>query len=199
MERPAALIAALILAGGRARRLGGIEKPLIRIGGLTILERILAALADDVASVALSANGEPARFSRFGLTVLPDGPYQGEGPLAGLLAGLEWAATLGAQDMLSLPGDTPFLPTGLASRLAPSPSVAVSGGRRHHLVALWPVGARQALAQRLARPGTRAVGAFAEEIGARGVEFSALPGDPFLNINTQADLARAQAIAEEAL
>jgi molybdenum cofactor guanylyltransferase len=192
MVRPAALI----LAGGRAERLGGAEKPLIRIGGRTILERILAALGDDVAAVALSANGDPSRYSRFGLPVLPDGPFAGQGPLAGLLAGLDWAATLGAAELLSLPGDTPFLPPGLAARLAPAPAVAASGSRRHHLVALWPVTARTSLAARLAAPGSRAVAAFAVTLGPRVVEFPASPYDPFLNINTPDDLARGQAIAE---
>ncbi len=194
MERPAALI----LAGGHAERLGGTEKPLIRIGGLTILERILAALADDIAWVALSANGDPARFSRFGLPVLPDGPFAGLGPLAGLLAGLDWASARGATELLSLPGDTPFLPPGLAARLAPAPAVAASGGRRHHLVALWPVAARTALAARLAAPGPRAVAAFAATLGPRVVAFPAAPHDPFLNVNTPADLAGARAIAEAA-
>ena len=195
IDRPAALI----LAGGRAERLGGAEKPLILLGGQTILERILAALADDVAAVALSANGDPARFARFGLPVLPDGPFAGEGPLAGLLAGLDWAAALGAAALLTVPGDTPFLPAHLAPRLAPAPAVAASFGRLHHLVALWPVAARAALAARLAAPGPRAVAAFAATLAPRVVEFhvepAGSPRDPFLNINTPADLARAIAAA----
>ena len=199
-DRPAALI----LAGGRAERLGGAEKPLLVLGGQTILERILAALADDVAAVALSANGDPARFARFGLPVLPDGPFAGEGPLAGLLAGLDWAAAFGAAALLTVPGDTPFLPTRLASRLAPAPAVAASAGRRHHLVALWPVAARASLAARLAASGPRAVAAFAATLRPRVVEFDVesrvespgVPRDPFLNVNTQADLALARAIAE---
>ncbi len=191
MERPAALI----LAGGRAERLGGVEKPLIRIGRRTVLERILASLGDTPGAVALSANGDPMRFSSFGLPVLPDGRFAGEGPLAGLLAGLDWAAALGAAALLSVPGDTPFLPAKLALRLAPAPAVAASGGRVHHLIALWPVDARHALARHLATPGKRAVAAFAAGLGMRVVAFPAGSGDPFLNINTSADLARAQAIA----
>jgi len=160
-----------------------------------------------VAAIALSANGDPARFSRFGLPVLPDGPFAGEGPLAGLLAGLDWAAALGAAALLTVPGDTPFLPARLAPRLAPAPAVAASFGRLHHLVALWPVAARAALAARLAAPGPRAVAAFAATLAPRVVEFDVEsraesragspggPRDPFLNINTPADLARAIAEA----
>jgi molybdenum cofactor guanylyltransferase len=193
MGRPAALI----LAGGTGRRLGGVEKPLLPLAGRTVLERIVAALGDDVAAVALSANGDRARFAKLGLPVLPDGPFQGEGPLAGLLAGLDWAAGLGATALLSVPGDTPFLPAGLATALAPPPACAASGGRRHHLVALWPVAARGALRLRLGVPGPRAVARFADEIELRVVEFPIRPWDPFFNINTPDDLAHARAIAGE--
>ncbi|MDA8050804.1 MAG: NTP transferase domain-containing protein [Rhodospirillales bacterium] len=192
MGRPAALI----LAGGKALRLGGVEKPLLGIGGRTLLARILAALGESVAAVAISANGDPARFSRFGLPVLADGPFEGEGPLAGVLAGLDWAGGIGVESLLSVPGDTPFLPAGLAAALAPPPAVAASGGRRHHLAALWPLSARDALRRRLTAPGPRAVAAFADAIGVRVVPFACAPWDPFLNINTPADLAEAEAIAE---
>ncbi|HWA80514.1 MAG TPA: molybdenum cofactor guanylyltransferase MobA [Acetobacteraceae bacterium] len=187
--------AALILAGGRAERLGGAEKPLLPIGERTILERILTVIADETSAVALSANGDPARFASFGLPVLPDGRFFGQGPLAGLLAGLEWAASLGAATLLSIPGDTPFLPKRLATRLAPAPSFAASGGRAHYLVALWPLTVRAALAERLTVPGPRSVARFAAEIGSRIVEFPAEPqSELFFNINTPADLARARAM-----
>jgi molybdenum cofactor guanylyltransferase len=189
--------AALILAGGTGRRLGGVEKPLLPLAGRTVLERIVTVLGDSVAAVALSANGDPLRFAAFGLPVLPDGPFQGEGPLAGLLAGLDWAAGLGATALLSVPGDTPFLPAGLAAALDPPPAAAASGGRRHHLVALWPVAAREMLRLRLGVPGPRAVARFADAIGLRVVEFPMHLWDPFFNINTPDDLAHARAIAEE--
>jgi len=187
--------AALILAGGRAERLGGAEKPLLSLGKRTVLDRILIAIAGEISAVALSANGDPARFASYSLPVLPDGRFSGQGPLAGLLAGLEWAAALGAADLLSIPGDTPFLPSGLAARLAPAPSVAASGGRAHYLVALWPLTARVALTERLTAPGPRSVAGFAAEIGSRIVEFPAeATHELFFNINTPADLARARAM-----
>ena len=192
-------VCALVLAGGGARRLGGGDKPLLALGGGTLLAHVLARLraAGDLA-IALSANGDPARFAGFGLPVLDDGAFAGQGPLAGVLAGLDWAASRGAGALLTVPGDTPFIPRDLAARLAPSPSCAASGGRVHHLVALWPVAARAALRSRLAADGPRNVAAFAVALGLRAVAFAVedQPCDPFLNVNTPEDLARAQVMLD---
>ena len=134
--------------------MGGGDKPLLEVGGDTMLSRIIAVLREDVAAIAISANGDPARFARFALPVLPDGQFEGEGPLAGVLAGLDWASALGAGALLTVPGDTPFVPHGLAGALSPAPACAASNGRAHHLVALWPVGCRDEL--RRTAVGTRA-------------------------------------------
>src|SRR5579875_3676841 len=117
-------LAALVLAGGGARRMGGGDKPLLRIGGATLLERLLAVLGVETARIAISANGDPARFAATGFPVLPDRAFAGEGPLAGLLAGLDWAAGQGADTLLTVPGDTPFIPSGLAAALSPAPACA---------------------------------------------------------------------------
>jgi len=145
---------------------------------------------------AISANGDPARFASLNLPVLPDGDFVGQGPLAGVLAGLEWAASLGANALLTVPGDTPFIPMGLAVALAPAPACATSNGRLHHLVALWPVARHGELRKMLSTPGRRDVGEFAKLIGMRRVDFPAARWDPFLNVNTPEDLAAARAIAE---
>jgi molybdopterin-guanine dinucleotide biosynthesis protein A len=189
-------IAALILAGGRARRMGGADKPVLRIGGVSMLARILATLRADGHSVAISANGDPSRFAEFAVPVLPDDPFRGEGPLAGVLAGLDWAAACDATALLTVPGDTPFVPRGLAAALAPPPACAASNGRAHHLVALWPVDCRGALRARLTAPGRRDIAGFARAIGMRNVDFAVATCDPFLNVNTPEDLALARAIAE---
>lgn len=186
------MIAGLILAGGSGRRLGGIDKPLLEIGGTSILARIAAAL--DLPRMAISANGDPARFAAFGLPVLPDGAWAGQGPLAGVLTGLLWAGSIGAEALLTVPGDTPFIPRGLAARLAPGPSRATSGGREHHLVALWPTATAEPLRAWLSEPGPRHAGRFAAAIGARRVDFPVSPWDPFLNINTQEDLERVRSL-----
>lgn len=192
-------VCALVLAGGGARRLGGGDKPLRALGGKTLLAHVLARLgtAGDMA-IALSANGDPARFAGFGLPVLGDGAFAGQGPLAGVLAGLDWAAGRGAGALLTVPGDTPFIPRDLAARLAPAPACAASGGRVHHLVALWPVAARAALRSRLAADGPRKVEVFAAAVGLRVVAFADedQPCDPFLNVNTPEDLARARRMLE---
>ena len=192
---------AIVLAGGEARRLSGIDKTLIALDGTPVLSLILRRLCPQVAQVALSANGDPTRFSDFGLEVLAD-RRTGIGPLAGLARGLDWAAGQGARTLLTVPGDTPFIPDDLASLLSPAPAVAVSAGRRHHLVATWPVAWRLPLAAYLdgLAPdfprhayGARA---FARSMSPpmREVAFATEPVDPFFNVNTPADRLRAEAL-----
>jgi molybdenum cofactor guanylyltransferase len=188
--------AGLVLAGGKARRIGGGDKPLLTIGGQTMLAAVIGAL--EVRPVAISANGDPARFAAFGLPVLSDGEFLGQGPLAGVLAGLDWAASLGMRTLLTAPGDTPFLPRGLANWLVPAPSCVSSRGRRHHLIALWPVDCADALRDWLSVPGPRHVAHFAEHIATRCAEYRVRTGDPFANVNTWDDLADARTQARKA-
>lgn len=188
-------VAALVLAGGSARRLGGVDKPLLALGGLPLLARILDRVG--LPDIAISANGDPARFAMFGLPVLDDGSFVGQGPLAGVLAGLDWAERLNAGALLTIPGDTPFVPAGLAEALAPAPACAASAGRVHHLVALWPVSCLDGLRAVLAVNGRRDVRHFAELIGMRPVDFGTMKRDPFTNINTREDLAAARAMLDE--
>ena len=174
--------------------MGGVDKPLLTVGGTTILARVIAAMALPV--VAISANGDPARFADHALPVLDDGPFRDQGPLAGLLAGLDWTFALGFSGLLSLPGDTPFVPPGLACVLSPAPSCAAeAGGRTHPLIALWPVAARGMLRDLLSRPGPRDVRRFAAMIDMRRVDFPPAAWDRFMNVNTPEDLARARALA----
>ena len=187
-------IAALVLAGGSARRMAGADKPLLDLGGRPLIAHVIARIG--LPNVAIAANGDLARFGRFGLPVLHDGPFIGEGPLAGVLAGLDWAASIGATALLTVPGDTPFVPFGLAAELAPPPACAASNGHPHHLVALWPVSCRDALRGLLSVPGRRDIGHFAASLGMRRVDFSVVKHDPFLNINAPADLAAARAILD---
>jgi molybdopterin-guanine dinucleotide biosynthesis protein A len=138
----------------------------------------------------------PRDLRPLNLPVQPDGDFTGKGPLAGVLAGLEWAVSLGANTLLTVPGDTPFIPSGLGRALAPAPACAASNDRVHHLVALWPVARRGELRQLLSVPGRRDVGEFASRIGKRRVDFPTAKWDPFMNVNTPEDLAAARAIAE---
>ncbi len=184
-------IVAVVLAGGLATRMGGGDKTLLRIGGRTMLERILDALRP--LPVAISANGDPARFGEYGLPVLADGPFIDQGPLAGVLAGLDWAADQGASALLTIPGDTPMIPRTLPRDLWPPPACAASLGHAHPLVALWPINARDTLRDWLGKPGPRHVARFAARIGMRQVAFAAETWDPFANVNTRADLDRLEA------
>ncbi len=187
--------AALILAGGEARRLGGIDKALLVLDGRSLLEGIIALLRPQASPIALSANGDPARFAPFGLPVLPDGAFAGQGPLAGVLAGLDWAAAQGAEALLTVPGDTPFIPPDLAAALAPPPACAMSAGQVHHLVALWPVPVRAALRRFLGDPGPRGVRDFTAGLAMRRVDFPVVAWDPFHNVNTPDDLEAARGLA----
>lgn len=189
----------LILAGGLGRRMGGVDKTLLPLGGRPVLARITERLAPQCpAGLALSANGDPGRFSEvFAGPVLPDPLPDRPGPLAGLLAGLEHAAALsGVTHVLSVPGDAPFLPHDLAARLgaalgvAPI-AVASSGGREHYTAALWPVDLREDLRAWL-DAGERRVGGFIARHGATVVEWPVEPVDPFLNLNAPEDFSRAE-------
>ncbi|HMK80352.1 MAG TPA: molybdenum cofactor guanylyltransferase MobA, partial [Xanthobacteraceae bacterium] len=144
----------LVLAGGLARRMGGGDKALIRIGDETILARTLARLAPQVEGVVLNANGDPARFASFGLPVVADSVPDFAGPLAGILAGLDWVAANCPQTkwIVSVPGDCPFLPHDLVARLDAARraegkplACAHSGAWRHPVVGLWPVALRDDL------------------------------------------------------
>lgn len=191
-------IVAVLLAGGRATRMGGGDKPLLQLAGRPLLAHGIARLAPQVAALAINANGDPDRFAGFGLPVLAD-PVEGhQGPLAGVLAGLIWARTVhpGARHLLTAAGDTPLLPHDLAARLlaAVSPecpvAMASSGGHPHPTIALWPVVLEPAVCLALER-GERRVRALAMAAGCTLVEWPAAPLDPFLNVNTPDQLAEA--------
>jgi molybdopterin-guanine dinucleotide biosynthesis protein A len=194
----------VVLAGGLARRMGGGDKPLRKIRGLTILARVIARLEPQCKSLVLSANGDPMRFASFGLPVIADGVKQHPGPLAGILAGLDWAAAHrpNAQWILSAPGDCPFLPRDLVIRLRQAVSaqgaelaVAASQGRSHPVIGLWKVALRDALREALLVEGLRKVQGWTERYRVATVAWPAEPVDPFFNINTLEDLAEAERLA----
>jgi molybdopterin-guanine dinucleotide biosynthesis protein A len=181
----------LILAGGAGARLGGVDKAFLDLGGQPLVARVLARVAPQVGRVAISANGDAARFAGFGMDVLGDGALVGKGPLAGVAAGLVWAGVLGAEALLTVPVDTPFVPEDLADALRAGPAVAVWRGRQHHLVASWPVACLPELLAFLAAPGAYKVRDALAVCGARPVVFGG-DDDPFLNINTAEDLSEAE-------
>ena len=188
----------VVLAGGLARRMGGGDKALLVLGGRLLLDHVVERLAPQVRALALSANGDAGRFARWGLPVLADAVAGYPGPLAGVLAAMRWAAGLGAECVLTVPADTPFLPRDLAARLVAARAgaavaCAASRGRVHPVVALWPVSLAAALEAALAA-GTRRIDRWAEAQGLAVEEFDAAGRDPFFNVNTPEDLAEAEAM-----
>ena len=199
ISAPGSRPSGLILAGGLSRRMGGGDKALRPLGGEPMLERVIRGLAPQCAGLALNANGDAARFAAFGLPVVADGVEGFLGPLAGVLAGLEWVARE-AECVVTLAADTPFAPPDLVARLVEARraagadiAVAGSGGRRHHVVALWPVALAGALRRALVEEGVRKVESFVDRFKVAEAEWPAAPFDPFFNVNTPEDLAAAEA------
>jgi molybdopterin-guanine dinucleotide biosynthesis protein A len=196
----------LVLAGGLARRMGGGDKARIRIGGATILQRVLACLGPQCSGVIINANGDPARFADTGLPVIADSVPDFAGPLAGILAGLDWAAA-NAPDcawLASAPGDCPFLPKDLVVRLhdahvaAGTPlACARSGEWRHPVIGLWPVQLRDNLRQALIDEHLHKIELWTARHGVAIADWPDTPVDPFFNVNTPEDAARAEAIAAQ--
>jgi molybdopterin-guanine dinucleotide biosynthesis protein A len=187
------MTAALILAGGQGSRLGGVDKAFVELNGQPLIGHLLARLAPQAGKIAISANGDATRFDAFALDVLPDGPLAGYGPLAGVATGLQWAEQQGAESLITVPVDTPFIPLDLLQRLSPAPSVAVYQGRQHHLVAHWRVSALPDLERFLQTGAPYKVRDFLQICGAKQVAFEAAT-DPFLNINTPEDIAAAREV-----
>jgi len=183
------VIAGLILAGGAATRMGGVDKPLLPLGGRVILDFVLERVRPQVAAVAISANGNPVRYARFGCPVLAD-DVLGRGPLGGILRGLGWAKTIGADTLLTVPGDTPFVPGDLVARLGVAPACAENAAGVHWPVAVWQVSCAMDLARWLGNQPSGRVSAFAAIVGMRRVWFGDA-GDPFHNVNTPEDLEAA--------
>lgn len=189
-------VVGVILAGGSGRRMGGADKALLRLDGTSLVARALDRLWPQVEAVAISANGDPARFAALGVPVLPDAAPQG--PLSGVLAGLDWAAAQGATHLVTVAVDTPFFPPDLVPRLllaaetAGAPvALAESGGQVHPTFGLWSLALRDDLRATLARGEARVMDF------ARRHLFAAAPfpqETAFLNLNTPEDLARAEAL-----
>ena len=202
-------VAGVVLAGGLARRMGGGDKPLRPIAGRAMLDRVVARLAPQVGALALNANGDPARFAEFDLPVIPDPVGGYAGPLAGVLAGLEWArdAVSGAAWVASAAGDTPFFPADLVDRFMDAAGgdhgticLARTHGHVHPVFGLWPVALAADLRAFLEKGETRKVLAFVDAWRRVDVDFDPIDGadgpfDPFFNVNAPEDIDTAEAMA----
>ena len=196
----------LVLAGGLARRMGGGDKARIEIGGVSILDRVLACLSAQCTGIIINANGDPKRFADTGVPVIADTVSGHPGPLAGILAGLDWLAAQnsGIEWILSVPGDCPFLPDDLVERLhqarrkmgAGVPlACARSGEWRHPVVGLWPLALRTDLRKALVEEDLRKIEMWTARHGVAIADWPSTPVDPFFNVNTPEDAESAARIA----
>jgi molybdopterin-guanine dinucleotide biosynthesis protein A len=194
----------LVLAGGLARRMGGGDKARLSVGGSTILDRVLSCLSAQCAGIVINANGDPARFADAGAPVVPDNVPGFVGPLAGILAGLDWLAENRPDVawMLSVPGDCPFLPDDLVERLHEARraegrplACARSGEWRHPVVGLWPVALRGDLRKALTVDDLRKIEVWTGRHGIAIADWPDQPVDPFFNVNTPEDAAAAEKVA----
>ncbi|MEO0821698.1 MAG: molybdenum cofactor guanylyltransferase MobA [Pseudomonadota bacterium] len=200
-------VAGVILAGGLARRMGGGDKALRPLAGRPILAHVIERLGPQVAAMALNANGAPERFAAFGLPVIADTVEGFAGPLAGVLAGMRWAAPQGFTHVASAAGDTPFFPATLVARLAaaaeaeaqPIALAATEDPRRglseHPTFGLWPVALADDLEAAL-RADMRKVIVWASRHGCARAVFADAGPFPFFNVNTPEDLAEAEGLAK---
>jgi molybdopterin-guanine dinucleotide biosynthesis protein A len=193
----------ILLAGGLARRMGGGDKPLREIGGRSILARIIERLTPQCDGLVINANGDPSRLMAFALPVIADSIDGFAGPLAGILAGMDWAAANrpDANFILTAAADTPFLPRDLVGRLHTARraqgaqiAVAASGGRSHHVIALWSVELREDLRRAIVNEKLSQVSAWMARYRLGVADWSAAPFDPFFNVNSPEDIAEAERI-----
>ena len=196
----------LVLAGGLARRMGGGDKVRIEIGGASILDRVLATLSAQCTGIVINANGNPKRFADAGLPVVADSVPDFAGPLAGILAGLDWLLNQnsGIEWIVSVPGDCPFLPDDLVERLHQARrkmgtgvplACARSGQWRHPVVGLWPLALRENLRNALIEENLRKIDIWTARHEVAIAEWPDQPVDPFFNVNTPEDAAQAERIA----
>ena len=207
---PHSFVAGVVLAGGRSSRMGGGHKCLAPLAGRPVLAHVIERLRPQLSALAINANDEPSRFAVVGLPIIADRIAGHAGPLAGLHAGLAWAKSCaaGASHLVTVAGDTPFLPHDLVERFLAALKetgrelcVARSAEGVHPVIGLWPIAIAGDLEAALDR-GLRKAGAFAERQGAVEVFFppAELGGraiDPFFNINRPEDLALANALLDQ--
>jgi molybdenum cofactor guanylyltransferase len=199
-------IVGVVLAGGLARRMGGGDKGLIELQGRVILDHVLERLAPQVDRIVINANGEPARLAGYGLPIVPDSVEGFAGPLAGVLAGMEWTSRQcpDASWIVTAATDTPFFPRDLVVRLQrevadenADMACAASSGRHHPVFGLWPVGLGSDLRHAMTVEGVRKVDAWTARHRLAVARFADQPHDPFFNVNRPDDVAEAERIATE--
>jgi len=200
-------VVGLLLAGGQSRRMGGGDKAMRLLGGIPVLDRVIGRLRPQVEVLVINANGDPARFARFALPVVADSVPGFAGPLAGVLAGLDWAVAHrpDCPYVVSVATDAPFLPMDLVVRLiegldlaSADLACAASGGRSHPVFGLWPVRLRDDLRRAVVDQAIRKVDLWTARHRLATVPFADQPVDPFFNANRPEDLETAAALLNAA-
>ena len=194
-------VVGVVLAGGLARRMGGGDKGLLELGGRPILDHVIERLKPQVRLSVINANGDPARFARWGLPVAADVLDDNPGPLAGVLTGMDWtvANLPGLEWIVTVPTDAPFLPRDLVARMLAAVTAegaemacATSGGQRHPVIGLWPVALRTDLRKAMIFEDVRKVDRWTARHRVADVDFATDPVDPFFNANRPQDLEEAE-------
>jgi molybdopterin-guanine dinucleotide biosynthesis protein A len=194
-------VVGVLLAGGRARRMGGGDKCLRPLGDRPILAHVIARARPQVEALVLNANGDPARFAAFGLPVAADLIEDFAGPLAGVLTGMAWTRANRPECpwIATIATDTPFFPGDLVARLraavvgeAADLACALSAGRAHPVFGLWPVRLADDLRRAMVEDGIRKVDVWTARHRLVEVPFATDPIDPFFNTNRPEDLAEAE-------
>jgi molybdopterin-guanine dinucleotide biosynthesis protein A len=206
---PTAPVVGILLAGGKSSRMGGGDKCMRPLGGRPILAHVIERLKPQVSDMIINANGELGRFARFRRPVVEDSIAGYAGPLAGVLAGLEWIRRNrpDSEYGVTVATDTPFFPTDLVQRFLatqgdrPALVVARSAAGVHPVIGLWPVALADDIEDWLKR-GLHKVGGFtgrhrAIEVAFPPVTIGGAEIDPFFNINRPEDLAEAEALISE--
>ena len=186
-----------IIAGGQSLRMGAREKGFLNLAGKPILAHLIERVAPQVDQLVISANGDPARFTQFDLTVVPDVMTSLTTPLAGLHAALGFAKRIGAEMLITVPSDTPFLPADLVKRLLENggnAAIAASGDQEHYIVGAWKTELLGDLGVAIAQDNLFRVKDWVQRISAQVVAWPTGPLDPFFNVNTPEDLQHAEVI-----
>jgi molybdenum cofactor guanylyltransferase len=201
-------VAAVILAGGLSRRMGGGDKALIEVEGQSLLDRTIERLSPQVGAMVLNANGDPNRLAGFTLPVVPDVVEGYAGPLVGVLTGMEWLRdhSIGVEWMVSVAADTPLFPTDLVERLSAAAlaegadiAMATTNGRSHPVFALWPLRLAGELRRAVVDEGVRKIEAWTDRYKVAKVEWPSRPVDPFFNVNTPEDVVRLKLVLTGAM
>lgn len=196
-------VTGVLLAGGMARRMGGGDKCLQKLGDSSLLAYSIDKAAPQVGPLIINAVGDPARFNEFCLPVVADVIEGFAGPLAGVLTGLEWARDhiTDAQWVVTFPTDAPFFPTDLVERFLDETTkkgadmaCARSNERTHPVFALWPVCLASDLRRAMEDQEMRKIDRWTSSYNIVHVDWSVSPKDPFFNINRPEDLVQAEAL-----